>query len=75
MKNDKGWTPLIIAIEENEPDMVQLLLEMGAKLDIKYNNPELSKKQIDAVQWAKLKQHRECHKILEKAKKEGCIIS
>jgi len=72
-KNDKGLTPLIIAVEENEPDMVTLLLEGGAKIDIKHENPELSKKPIDAIQWSKLKNHRECTKILEKAKKD-CII-
>ena len=73
-KNEKGLTPLIIAVDENEPDMVQLLLEGGAKLDIKYENPELSKKPIDAIQWSKLRNHRECTKILEKAKKDGCVI-
>jgi len=73
-KNEKGETPLILAVEENLPDMCQLLLEAGAKLDIKYDNPELSKKPIDAIQWSKLRNHKECTKVLEHAKKHGCII-
>jgi len=73
-KNEKGETPLILAVEENLPDMCQLLLEAGAKWDIKYENPELSKKPIDAIQWSKLRNHKECTKVLEHAKKHGCVI-
>jgi uncharacterized protein len=73
--NSKGETALIIAVEENLPEMVQLLLEGGARLDLKYSNPELDKKKpLDAIHWSKLRNHRECTKVLETAKKNGCLI-
>ena len=31
---DKGWTPLLAAIEDNQPDIVRLLIEAGADLHL-----------------------------------------
>jgi len=73
--NKNGETALIIAVEENEPEMVRLLLECKSDWSIKYNNQEVSpKKPIDALTLAKLRNHKECHKLLTQAKKEGCVI-
>jgi ankyrin repeat protein len=74
-QNRKGETPLIVAVEENEPEMVKLLLECGADWSIKYQNNEVSKKPINALQLAKLKGFKDTTKILTQAKKEGCSVS
>lgn len=73
--NRIGQTPLVIAVEEDLPDMVRLLLEGGADPMIKHENQEVSKKPITAGQLAKLRGRKDCQKLLEKAQKEGCTIS
>lgn len=37
-KNEKGWTPLIIAVYNNQKDIVKYLLELGADVHVKNHN-------------------------------------
>eukprot|EP01094_Clydonella_sp_ATCC50884_P014217 TRINITY_DN2458_c0_g1_i1.p1 TRINITY_DN2458_c0_g1~~TRINITY_DN2458_c0_g1_i1.p1 ORF type:complete len:409 (-),score=161.16 TRINITY_DN2458_c0_g1_i1:172-1326(-) len=70
----KGRTPLICAVEANEPEMVKYLCTKRANIGIKYKDPELSPKPITAAQCAKLKYHGECEEVLKQAKKDGCCV-
>merc|ERR1711934_1010877 len=72
--DDKGRTPLICAVEANEPEMVKFLCSKRANITIKYKDPELSNKSITAAQCAKLKIHVECEEVLKQAKKDGCSV-
>ena len=73
-KNAKDYTPLLIAVDEDKPEMCKKLCEKGANLEFKYHNEEFGKKPIDAIKWAKLRGHKDCEKVLIKAKKEGCLL-
>ena len=37
-KNDKGWTPLIVAVYNNKKEVVEFLLEKGADIRVKNHN-------------------------------------
>lgn len=40
IKDDDGWTPLMIAADKNNLDIVRLLVELGAELEIKNDDEE-----------------------------------
>ena len=69
-KNNKGETALIVAVENNRPEIVEALLAQKADPNVKFTNKEFSPKPITAIDLAKLMAHQECLMALKKKRKK-----
>jgi len=73
-EDQRGATPLICAVEGNQPEMIRFLCQNKCNINAKYLNTEYSAKPITAAQLAKIKLYSDCEQTLKTAKKEGCLV-
>ena len=62
-KKSTGLTPLMFAARHNKVDIVKLLIDHGANLNVKSS----SKRKFTAIKWAELSNAKESYVVLKKA--------